>query len=186
LDPNSFIRSQEAPVSHLTLPTELLSEGFTHQTDPFTPAPEDSTSSADRSDLELYYIGRLAGLQDSESTLSPSLGRSQGPPVDSSESAAFFEALGAEVALAAARAIDFWSPQNTCAPSTLLAPQGLGADRSALTNGAAFVAAAAAADAVAAVTGEPAADADESAALPVAVEDSAAGEDGSGWEWWWW
>ena len=59
----------------------------------------------------------------------------------------------------------------------------LWADRSALAKGAAFVAAAAAADAVAAVTGEPGADADESAALHVGVEGSAAGEDGSGWEW---
>jgi len=103
---------------------------------------------------------------------------------NSSENAAFFEALGAEVALAAARAIDFWSPQNTCAPSALLAPQGLWADRSALAKGAAFVAAAAAADAVAAVTSEPDTDAGESAALHVAVEGSAADEDGSGWEWW--
>ncbi|MDQ3927467.1 MAG: hypothetical protein M3272_10910, partial [Actinomycetota bacterium] len=106
LDPNSFIRPQEeAPVSHLTLPTELLSEGSTqHQADPSALAPEDPTSSADRGDLELYYMGRLAGLQDSGPTSSPSLDPSQLPPGDSSENAAFFEALGAEVALAAARA----------------------------------------------------------------------------------
>jgi len=122
-------------------------------------------------------------LQDSEPTSIPTPGPSQLPPGDSSENAVFFEALGAEVALAAARAIDFCSPQNTCTPSTLLALQGLGSDRSALVKGAAFVAAAAAADAVAAITGEPAADADESAALHVGVEGSAAGEDGSGWEW---
>jgi hypothetical protein len=185
LDPNSFIRPQEVPVSHLILPTELLSEGSTPQADQFALAPEDPTSSADRSDLELYYMGRLAGLQDSGPTSSLSLDPSQLLPSDSSENAAFFEALGAEVALAAARAIDFWSPQDTCAPSALLAPQELGADRSALAKGAAFVAAAAAADAVAAVTAEPDADADESAALDVAVEGSAADEDGSGWEWWW-
>ena len=79
MDSNSFIRPQEAPVSHLTLPTELLSEGSTPQADPFAPAPEDPTSSVDRSDLELYYMGRLAGLQDSGPTSSPSLDPSQPP-----------------------------------------------------------------------------------------------------------
>jgi hypothetical protein len=126
--------------------------------------------------LSLRDEGMVDLEQSSEGTPSPSLGPShQGVPGGSALGVDYFEAVSAEVAAAATRAIDYWSP-----PLRLLERQSA---VSATAKAAAFPLAAGAADVVAAI-GEPA-DAAESAPSHIITEDSTADEDASEGEWWW-
>ncbi len=114
--------------------------------------------------------------QSSEGTLSPSLGsHHQDTHGDFAVDPDYLEVVAAEVAAAATRTIESWSPP--------LRPLERESAVSATAKAAAFPLAAGAADAVATM-GEPAA-ADESGAPHVIVEDSTAGEDASEGEWWW-
>ena len=114
--------------------------------------------------------------QSSEGTPSPSLGPPhQDVPGGSTVDVDYFEAVSAEVAAAATRALDSWS-----SPLPLLDRQSA---VSTTAKAAAFPLAAGAADVVAAI-GEPA-DAAESAPSHIITEDSTAEEDASEGEWWW-
>lgn len=114
--------------------------------------------------------------QSSEGPLSPSLGVHQDIPVDFvAVDAAYFEGVSAEVAAAATRTIEAWSP--------LLRPLERESTVSVTAKAAALPLAAGAADALAAM-GEPDTAA-ESTEPHVIVKDSTASEDTSEWEWWW-
>ena len=126
--------------------------------------------------LSVREEGMVDPEQSSEGTPSPSPGLPhQDIPGDSAVDADFFEAVSAEVAAAATRAIDSWPP-----PLRLMDRQPTASETA---KAATFPLAAGAADVVAAI-GEPA-DADESAASHTITEDSIADEDASEGEWWW-
>jgi hypothetical protein len=130
----------------------------------------DQLSLRDKGMADLYQSSE--GTPTSPSELSS---HHQDTPGDSAVDADYFEVLAAEVAEAATRAIDYWSPA--------VRPLGGQSAVSTIAKVAAFPVAAGSADAVAAM-GEPAAGG-ESGGPHVIDEESTADEEASGGDWWW-
>ena len=135
----------------------------------------DQLSLRDKAIADLYQSSE--GTPTSPSELGPHLGpHHQDTPGDSAVDPDYFEVLAAEVAEAATRAIDYWSPA--------VRPLGGQSAVSTIAKVAAFPLAAGAADAVAAM-GEPEAAGGESGGPHVIDEGSTVDEDASGGDWWW-